>query len=144
MKRKNYFLALYFCIFAIVFISCTSTYTFRSGGINEVKYEQAEVSNLLLVQIASIDFATPRPGDQINTIFIDRRSSPQVDFTSYEGGVWYRNFYNKIVSIEAFYQLISINADDIQPNPEITTITNQERQLLNIRNNVWRVDYITK
>jgi len=84
-------------LFLIVLIIGVLTSCSTSPNVN---YYRADVSNVVLAQIGSMDFYTPKPGEKIDTVFIARQSAPAADFTRHEGGQWYSKYHDKIVSIE--------------------------------------------
>jgi hypothetical protein len=66
-----------------------------------VTYRPVDVTNTMAAQINEIKFYTPKDGEEIKTGYVDRTGSFRSDLNQFEGGVWYTNHKDKIVSVEA-------------------------------------------
>ncbi|GHT99583.1 hypothetical protein FACS1894142_7320 [Spirochaetia bacterium] len=66
-----------------------------------VTYQPVDVTNTMAAQFEAIKFYTPQPGEEVKTLYVNRTGSFVRDLNSLEGGVWYSNHQEKLVSIEA-------------------------------------------
>jgi hypothetical protein len=88
MAKKRMFLGMLALALTFGLVSCTT-------------YHPVDITNTMAAQVTSMKFYTPKAGEEVKTLYVDRSGSLVRDLNGLEGGTWYRNHQYKIVSIEA-------------------------------------------